>query len=691
MFNRVVWALVLLWIPFGVRALGLQGIEVLSALNQPLDARITIADEKGDVADIAVSLADLKAFQKGGIQLTFFLSKLQFKVRADAAGNPYIHVTTRESVREPYLNFLIKAERRRGGGVLLKEYTILLDPPIYAPEVTPAAKKTAVPGATVEPEREKVYGPIRGGETLWVIARNTRPDEAVSIEQMMMALQQRNPDAFRRNNVNLLKRGVELVIPQSDLIKRMTRKEAKQAFLDQTREWRSGGRTPRVQTETAKIKPTPEATAVAVPQVPVDEAPTTIETVELAQKAATVESGEGYLRVVETDKAQKLPEAIKVNPADDPDKLQKIIDEASKSLTATRQINQDLAALRVALEGEVAMLQRSLEERDRQIDELRLRIESAQVQVVPEAATQPSLQIEKVVPAPPPSANNAWKATAQWPLADGDSRLVVVVVVLLLLMVLVVLLFRRRRAVVVQTASSALDEDESWKDVGDEASNQEVKKADADVVPSLMMTDVYLGYHQYSQAESMIRQMIDVHPDRLSLKVKLLEIYAVKKDRDMFSHYLEEVHETIASEAPGLWDKVIKMGSDLIPRHPLITGEESPLSVDTNAMDMEKTVDFSDIVVDPELDIELNATDLPVGGGEPSAAEDESLEMALEGLDLTSLEMDEDIDDHDLLLDDIEIPDLEGMLQDVADEQLTLDDLDFGGDEEGEQKKQGDK
>ncbi len=60
-------------------------------------------------------------------------------------------------------------------------------------------------------------------------------------------------------------------------------------------------------------------------------------------------------------------------------------------------------------------------------------------------------------------------------------------------------------------------------------------------------------------------------------------------------------------------------------------------------------------------------------------------------MDLTSLEMDENIDEHDLLQDDIEIPDLEGMLQDVADEQLTLDDLDLGEDEEDNQKKPGDK
>ncbi len=56
---------------------------------------------------------------------------------------------------------------------------------------------------------ERRYGPVKQGDTLWVIARNSRPDNRVSIEQMMMALQRRNPDAFNRGNVNLLRRGAD--------------------------------------------------------------------------------------------------------------------------------------------------------------------------------------------------------------------------------------------------------------------------------------------------------------------------------------------------------------------------------------------------------------------------------------------------------------------------------------------------
>ncbi len=128
MANRLILALLLLWLPLSTWALGLSGIEVSSALNQPLDARIEITTGRQvDIEDFSVALAGLREFQTAGIERPYFLSKLRFTVKREPAGQAYVHVTTRESVREPFLIFLIRVEQRGMGGVMHKEYTLLLD------------------------------------------------------------------------------------------------------------------------------------------------------------------------------------------------------------------------------------------------------------------------------------------------------------------------------------------------------------------------------------------------------------------------------------------------------------------------------------------------------------------------------------------------------------------------------------
>lgn len=678
MVNRVVCALVLLWMPFSVGALGLQGIEVISALNQPLDAKIAVAaDDQLNIADLRISLASLKAFQKLGIDRPYFLLKLQFKAERGVAGEPYIRVTTRESVREPYLNFIISVGLRNSEGMIQKEYTLLLDPPIYTPQGGSSTKKAPVAETVAEEEREQIYGLVKKGETLWVIARNTRPDTSVSIEQMMMALQLRNPDAFRNNNVNQLKRGAELVIPRPELVNRMTPREAKRAFLDQTREWRNERRSST--REVAQVKSTPKVAPAVVHEALAEVAAT-------AAKAAEPVQEEGYLRVVDVDEERALSEGVKVKPADEPEKLQGMIEGSGRDLILARQINQDIEVLRVALEGEIALLRLSLEEKDRAIEQLRLRIERAQLQVADDAPPAPAPLSKPVAPASP--VESSVSAAAAWTLVRSNSELLfVAAAVLLLLVIMVTLLFKRKRAEVLPVELMVMDGGESLGEM-ERAPEAEVKGVETDVVPSLMMTDVYLGYHQYAQAESMISRMIELHPDRLSLKVKLLEVYAVKKDRDMFARYLETVHEEIVLAAPGLWDKVVKMGSELVPNHPLFFDKEGSHAADGVAAGIERMVNFSDVVVDPELDVELNAANVPMDGDAYRSAEDASLEITLEGLDLSSLEVDEDFDEQALLLDDIEFPDLEGEAQYADDELESLDDLDFEGDIEAQPEKQ---
>lgn len=147
-------------LPFNVHALGLGDIEVYSALNQPLDAEITITSAKpGETESLLVKLASEQAFLKSGVERPFMLTKLKFRSSFKADGTPIIKVTSPKAVREPFLNFLVDVEWPRGR--LVREYTVLLDPPSFttrtpattaSPEVTKAAAANTAGSAPIQRE-----------------------------------------------------------------------------------------------------------------------------------------------------------------------------------------------------------------------------------------------------------------------------------------------------------------------------------------------------------------------------------------------------------------------------------------------------------------------------------------------------------------------------------------------------------
>ncbi len=114
----------------GAMALGLGDIEMRSALNQPLDAEIVLNSVQADELDgLIVQLASREAFERAGIEKSPVLSALKFSVNQKADGTHYIKVGSRGPVVEPFLNFLLEVDWPRGR--MVREYTILLDPPVF--------------------------------------------------------------------------------------------------------------------------------------------------------------------------------------------------------------------------------------------------------------------------------------------------------------------------------------------------------------------------------------------------------------------------------------------------------------------------------------------------------------------------------------------------------------------------------
>ena len=264
--------------PAASNALGLGDIESNSHLNQPLQARIELlAASPADTNQLQVRLASPDVFKRVGVARPSFLNNLQFTPTTQG-GKPVILVTSDAPIQEPFVNFLLEVSWPQGQ--LLKEYTVMLDPPVLMqPGNTVAgeasvraelkaagtvrrtngqrtarstghqeAPQTMEVGATVNANNvvanpspaavaTRVYR-VKPGDTLFKVASRVR-QAGVSNEQMMMALFRANPKAFLDANINNLKEGATLKAPKASEADNISRAEARRQIRQQNADWRN--------------------------------------------------------------------------------------------------------------------------------------------------------------------------------------------------------------------------------------------------------------------------------------------------------------------------------------------------------------------------------------------------------------------------------------------------------------------
>jgi pilus assembly protein FimV len=358
-------------LPVAVSALGLGEIRLNSALNEPLRAEIPLISIDAEEIDVlSVKLASREQYEQAGIEQVPELRQLRFEPTTGADGKPVIRVTTRNAVAEPFLNFLIEVNWPSGRSV--REYTLLLDPPTLmrgAPPVSQlpavsepaAARPPSVSASSTTPPSGGEYGPVIKGETLWVIAETVRPDPSISMEQVMLALQQANPEAFIRNNINLLKVGVVLRVPSRDEMTTLAADEARASAQAQAAEWEAyrgqaaESVTPAPRTETATTEaPAVEAEAPArlelvVPEKQPEAAPSA------APEGAGAQPGVGEVAELrrQLDLATEEAEARRLQN-----------DELNNQI---RELEEQVAALEKLIElssDEMASLQQNLQQQD---------------------------------------------------------------------------------------------------------------------------------------------------------------------------------------------------------------------------------------------------------------------------------------------------------------------------------------
>ena len=335
-------------------ALGLGEIRTSSALNENFKGEIELLSvEKGQLDTLKVGLAPAEVFARTGVERPYHLTHLKFKTLRKRDGRAVILVTSDVPIREPFLDFFVQVSWPTGK--LVREYTVLLDPPVTTRRAAPvvqhaAARSAPSPASARRATRAPVvapggsYGPVRSNETLWGIAERVRP-AGVSVHQMMVALYRANPAAFLNGNINLLKKGSVLRIPERDELRQIGRREAVTEFQRLSEGWiadtTAGAGAPAKGSAQA-----PEETARAPAEAPAEAGDGELRIAGVEETEATAEGGADVAAGTGEDEVARLKQ-----------KLLLVEEQAASARQESEALRERMAALEKQLEDMKRLLQ----------------------------------------------------------------------------------------------------------------------------------------------------------------------------------------------------------------------------------------------------------------------------------------------------------------------------------------------
>lgn len=620
-------------------AVGLGPVNVQSRLNEPLRAEIPLLSVSPGGADkIQARLASPDDFERIGLDRPAVLTRLDFSV--DTSGpRPVIRVSSKRAVRDPFLTFLVRLEWPQGQ--LLREYTVLLDPPVLAPAAEPAPareashaverpagaerpaseaggeRQSATPGsparestAGAAPARQSTaasggagrYGPVNAGETLWSIASRMRPDDSISVNQMMLALLRTNPDAFYRDNINALKRGAVLRIPDADDVRRLGTAEAVQAVRRQNDLWQqyrrdlaqsaptvvAGGEQPRQQ-QPAENAAEEGSHLELVPPRQEGESTGAESAVAGPEKSAEPQSSEDLKQELArtreallAQKQQNQQNGDRVNELEEQvQRLQRLV-ELKNSELATLQgqaAGGDQQEAQPAGESQQALTGQEEEaagdneqaaangenpfESTSGTQESGAEQAAAEQGAAPEKEAQPEQSASTPTP-PPAPPSRSWVDTLLSPMVLG-------LIGLLFVGIGIALFLHRRRSGSDDFAETTLQREtmasrgrgevavEETGQGGDEASTEELGPPEA-------------GPADYDEAA--LRSALDEDPADTETRLKLMRHYAATEQREPFIAQAETLYAQLADPGADAWREARRMGEELAPDHPLFGGEQ---------------------------------------------------------------------------------------------------------------------
>ena len=680
-------AFILLVASGSVFGLGLGKLELGSALNQQFEAEIELTNVgQLTIDEVLPNLASQDDFARVGVERNDILTDLRFKVVANSQGKLVLKVTSTRPIIEPFLNFIV--EVLWPSGRILREYIVLLDPPVlteagFAPikltEVirdggvssssssatqSAAARNAAafnsntIDRASIIPDvvesksggdikigrsalqegadLSEGFGATGRGDTLWSIASKIRPNSTVSVQQTMLALQRANPDAFINSNINLLKAGYVLRIPDAREIREETLATAAQEVRAQNSEfdvYRDNSGVAQLDASQRQSSPSFRERSVRGGELKL-----LAQDQSIGQRAGS--GGDSQI-------TQELENSLAV---------------AQEDLDRANRANAELNVRVEDIEQQMDTLTELVKLKEDQLAALRVEVQRMQAQ---ESALR---------------ADSGALNQPQTPSDDGAllSNPIVLGLLAVLLVVGVaggLLLMRRKQqeeteydeALEEETREAAqldvenlpeLDDDDSefddpeFDDEDEDEDEDDIMPQTADVISEV---EIHIAYGRFSQAIIFLQNAIEADPDRVDIQLKLLEVYVQTEDSSAFNQQFDQLKtlgdEVANEQALAMQAKVLdvdasaaaSMDATMISADPIVsretTTENDDLSFDLDELDSERDDDSFDFEDDLDLDLDLDL--------------DDDLELD-DDFDLDDhLELDDDFDlDDELELDD---------------------------------------
>nr|WP_308624246.1 FimV/HubP family polar landmark protein [Massilia rubra] len=726
-------------------AAGLGKLTVLSALGQPLNAEIELTSVANDEASgLVAKLAPAEAFRQANIDFNPALLSLRFSVE-QRGGRQFIKVTSSQPVNEPFVDMLLELSWGSSGR-LVREYTFLLDPvemrttqtaQVSAPvdvlsqgsratgatgtkpnsKADKAAAKAAAAAAAAaakadakaeakadaapaepksqEPRRagggagknagESDYQ-VKRGDTLGKIAAQIKPAD-ISLDMMLVALYRANPDAFAGNNMNRLKSGQILSVPEAAAIKGSDG-EARGVVVAHAADFNAYRNKLAGQVASGAADKQPEKTQSATGKITakVAERPTAAnasqDQLKLSKATGPADAAAGKTGALTPEdkiaKERAMAEATKRVK-----ELEKNVGDLEKIVTVKSKNGAAATTPAVPATPAVAPKPSITEAVSTKPPVTAPAVATPPAVVTPPAVTPPvaSTPVASTPAVTPPVAADTPPAVAPVapvakpvvkpapPPADPSFFDMLMENIVLVGAVIVALLaglfglskWRERKQVernpsepsilgaptdqahslFAETGGQSVDTNNS---VFNSSFAPSASQLDTNEVDPVAEADVYIAYGRDAQAEEILKEALRTHPDRYPVRLKLLEIYAARKDQRAFESQASELYGMTKGQGDE-WAQAAALGLSIDAMNPLYAsaGSNAPAGDAGQPVALADQFDASAIDNGPhsalmDLDLDLGKDDTvtpaPVVAAAPPAKmeEEHTLDFDLGGL-----------------------------------------------------------
>ena len=594
----------------GAQALGLGKLNVQSALGETMRAEIDLSSlSPEEAATLKVRVAPPETYRSSGVEYNPVLTATQVQL-ARRDGRPVLRVSSDRAVQEPFVDVIL--ELTWSGGRLVREYTLLFDPPgipkpapvVTAPPAVAAAPAPAVEAPAVAPSRPapapaplaaapspapaastprppavartpaREYT-VKAGDSLSRIASKTQVS-GISLDQMLVGLFRNNPDAFIDGNMNLLRAGAVLQVPSSDTLSAVTPGEARRLIVAQSADFsayrqRLASNAPTLQTQESERQSRGQVQAAVQDRKPA--ASPSPDKLTLG-KAGSASAPEAKLsrESEKKDAAARVAELTR-----NVEELKRLSSEVKPAMGAAAPASSAAPALPAPV---MAAAEPASEA-------------SKAASAAARPASRPSAAL---VPPPPPAAEPPGFIEQLL-----DNPLVLPLAGVLVAVLGGLGLYRLRARRMADSAETGFHESRMQADSffggsggqrvdtrdaqnsGQSSMSYSLSQLDAigDVDP-VAEADVYLAYGRDLQAEEILKEALRANPTRLAIRVKLLEVYAKRRDIKGF----EQLAVQLYAETQGTgedWAKAQELGRGIDADNPLYQPGGAPLLSDNTA------------------------------------------------------------------------------------------------------------